>query len=170
MLGTTWENSTYLANVTKHLLLGSLAQNMWKRRLPTKLLIYLNEVDLEGDDLVLAAGKIIRHVQLKASPVGSGRRSVDVNIGLGRQPSGCVVWVYYKPETLELVEFLYFGSSVAGDPLPSFDQYPVARNPRRNAQGERTARKNARLIPKKDFKKVGSVGKLVDLLFGTQQA
>ena len=50
-------------------------------------------VAASGYDLVLSLGKVIRHVQLKASMHDAKAASQPIQECLGTHQSGCVVWI-----------------------------------------------------------------------------
>jgi hypothetical protein len=62
---------------------------------------------------VLEANAIVRHVQLKSSFRGSTVDKVNVNVLLAATPSGCVVFMWFDQETLDLGPFLFFGAPSA---------------------------------------------------------
>jgi hypothetical protein len=46
---------------------------------------------------------IVRHIQLKSNYRGEKKAAeVDINTGLARKPSGCVIWVQFEQQTFEL--------------------------------------------------------------------
>lgn len=67
------------------------------------------QVDDGGYDLVLEANAIVRHVQLKSSFRGSTVDKVNLNVLLASKPSGCVVFMWFDQQTLDLGPFLFFG-------------------------------------------------------------
>ncbi|HEX6372902.1 MAG TPA: hypothetical protein VF006_28525 [Longimicrobium sp.] len=42
---------------------------------------------------------------------------MGINLRLAERPSGCVVWIWFDPDTLALGPFYWFGGA-AGEPLP----------------------------------------------------
>ena len=157
-------HSSYREMVLEHVFVGEILRNCWKQGRPL-VEILKSQVDASGYDLVLDAGGITRHVQLKASHVGSHTPQVPINIELGRKPSGCVVWMYFEPQSMEFDHFLWFGSA-PGSPLPELEDFRIATHTKRNASGVKTERPNIRLIPKAKFTRVASIDNLVELLFG----
>jgi hypothetical protein len=157
-------NSTYIEKAVRHSLLSALIGSMWARGL-SLLEIYSSEVDNQGHDVVLSTDRVTRHVQLKASKLGARRRSADVNVGLAKKPSGCVIWIYYDHRTLEIKDYYFFGGR-PGRRMSLLQRYKTARNTRRNSAGIRTRRRNVKLVPKARFEHVESIEGLVRKLFG----
>lgn len=52
---------------------------------------------------------MFRHIQLKSRRKDGKPREVELNVCLARKPSGCVIWISYNPESLELGPFLWVG-------------------------------------------------------------
>lgn len=123
------------------------------------------QVDDGGYDLVLESGSIIRHVQLKASFRDAATPQVQIHLGLGEKPSGCVIWIIFDRETLQLDSFLWFGGE-PGQKLPAIDAFKTATHNKRNSLGIKTQRANIRLIPKAEFEQVPSIERLAVKLFG----
>ena len=98
----------------------------------------------------------------------SKRSAVSVNLRLASKPSGCLVWFTYDPLTLALGPFQWFGNS-PGKALPDVGAR-LARHTKGNAEGTKSARPGHRVLPRGAFRAVGSVGELVDLLFGAPPA
>ncbi len=65
---------------------------------------------------------------------------------MAAKPSGCVIWVYFDEETLEMGPFLFFGGA-AGEPLPSLEGMRVARHSKGNAEGFKAERPEIREVP-----------------------
>ena len=155
----------YIEKTLEHLLLAKLSQIIWKRKGVKLLEIATAEIDNKGFDVVLTLGDVTRHVQLKCLKLGGRRAHFDVNIGLGLKPSGCVLVCEYNPENLEFERFRFFGRA-PGKRLSNIKSLPVARNPRRNKQGERTPRHNVRKIPRSRFEQILSLEEVAKKLFG----
>lgn len=122
------------------------------------------EVDNQGYDLIAEQNGVIRHIQLKAAHLDAKAAKQKVHIALSSKPSGCVVWVYFDEETLELGPFLFFGGS-AGLPLPSIEGFKVAKHTKANAEGIKAERPEIREITKAHFKRYSTVREIYDLLF-----
>lgn len=124
-----------------------------------------SEVDSHGYDLVIEAGGVLRHIQLKAMVRGGRRRDVSINLRLAAKPSGCVIWFTYNPETLALGPFHRFGG-LPGEPLP--DPGPrMVKHSKGTLLGAKSVRPGHREVARTRFRAVAYVGELVDLLFGT---
>ncbi len=123
------------------------------------------QVDDAGYDLVLEANGVVRHIQLKSSHSGSSTGDVKVSIHLSKNPSGCVIWVWFDPQTLRLGPFLWFGG-VPGQSLPDLSTFKVAKHTKGNADGVKLERPNMRVIPKARFESIATIDELVLKLFG----
>jgi hypothetical protein len=141
--------------------LGELCQEMWKRG--TEMDILRSHTDRSGYDILLEANGIERHIQMKSSFVGAKTARQKINIRLADRPSGCVIWVRFDPETLDLVEFLWFGSS-PGEPLPELGN-TIGRHSKGNSEGYKAQRAAIRVINKGRFETVRSMSELADRLF-----
>ena len=136
------------------------------RQFPGKWLeIARPEVDYQGYDLVAEENGIVRHIQLKTSRVGARTSRQKVHVALGRKPSGCVVWIYFHEETLELGPFLYFGGA-AGYPLPDLSEQKVAQHSKGNTEGVKARSPDHRVINKGQFASYGRIAELYSVLFG----
>jgi hypothetical protein len=139
-------------------------KNLWQRG-DWRLEILKPQVDDSGYDLVLEANAIIRHVQLKASFRDSTVRETSINTALAAKPSGCVVFLWFDKETLDLGPFAFFGAA-PGKPLPDISGLKTARHTKANALGVKNERANIRTIALSKFEKVDSIDRLVTRLFG----
>lgn len=123
-----------------------------------------SQVDNSGYDVVLEANAIMRHVQLKTSHVGAATPGVNINVELANKPSGCVVWIYFDPETLEFDHFLWFGEQ-PGEKLGSLGRFKTSTHNKRNAQGIKTERPNIRYLLKAAFDRLETIEDVVKSLF-----
>ena len=156
--------SSYREALLEHLLVGELMRHMWVRGLG-RLEVLQTQVDDSGYDLVLEARSVIRHVQIKATFRGSRTQRFNVNIALSTKPSGCVVVVLFHPETLAIGPFWWFGAP-PGEPLPSLDEFLVAKHTKGNAQGVKLSRPNIRVLPWAAMDELDSIEALCNRLFG----
>lgn len=101
---------------------------------------------------------------LKGVIEGGKRAHVTVNTALAGKPSPCVVWMVYRPATLDLVSFRWFGG-LPGRAMPCSGER-VARHSKANALGIKAERPALRVVVAARFGKVGSIGELADRLFG----
>jgi len=151
------ENSSVREKLLEYLFIGEVLKLLWMRGV-TDAEFLRPEVDAGGYDLVIACGKVVRHIQLKASHDDSATREQTVHLRLMEKPSGCVVWMRFnqktllgalllslKPpscvvwmrfnqKTLELGPFLWFGNA-PGEALPDIRNYPKAKHSRGNSKG-----------------------------------
>lgn len=156
--------SSYREALLEHLFAGEVMRHLWRNGI-VRMEMLKPQVDDSGYDIVLEANGVTRHVQLKSSHHGSATARVGVNIGLARKPSGCVIWMHFDPDTLELGPFLWFGGP-PGEPLPAVSDFAVAKHTKGNAQGIKAERPNIRVVPKAMFTRVDTITELVTRLFG----
>jgi hypothetical protein len=71
--------------VLEHLFVGEIMRACWKRSL-SRIEMLKSQVDASGYDIVLESGEVIRHIQLKASHVGSHTPQVPIKIELAKKP------------------------------------------------------------------------------------
>lgn len=164
--GATEHNlySSYREALLEHLFSGEVMRHLWLRG-NIRIEALKPQVDDAGYDLVLEANGVVRHVQLKSSHTGSSTGDVKVSIHLAKKPSGCVIWVWFDPQTLRLGPFLWFGGE-PGVPLPQLSTFKVAKHAKGNAKGVKLERPNVRVIPKSRFEPIGRIDELVLKLFG----
>ncbi|MDG9922821.1 MULTISPECIES: hypothetical protein [unclassified Pseudomonas] len=161
-------HSSYREKLIEHLLIGELLKCSWKLK-DCSLEISKPEVDRSGYDLIAEANGYIRHIQLKASFVGSTTAQQKIHIALAGKPSGCVVLVYFNKDTLELGPFLFFGAG-PGQPLPCLETLRVARHTKGNAEGVKAERPNIRVLNKGLFEKFENIEGLYSRLFGMAES
>jgi hypothetical protein len=163
----SYHASSLLEKVLEHRLLAALTTELWCRGV-RDFEVLRGEVDAQGHDLVFEVAGLVRHAQLKAMVRGGKRRDVGVSLALARKPAGCVIWMIYDPDTLELGPFLWFGGE-PGEPLPPPGDR-VVRHSKGNAAGEKMERAGHRLVSRSRFATLETVCELVDALFGTPGA
>ncbi|PKB14121.1 hypothetical protein B0I00_2750 [Novosphingobium kunmingense] len=154
--------STAREKVLEHRLLSELAVIMLQRGVSLDIL--RSEYDTQGHDVVLEAGGIIRHVQLKASREGGKRRHVDISVRLRARPSGCVVWMSYDPATLAIAALRWFGDA-PGEPLPELGS-KVTRHSKGDSAGTKSQRPALRNVGIAKFERLDGLGALAERLFG----
>jgi hypothetical protein len=152
--------------VLEHLFVGEVMRYCWLNHLP-RIEMLKSQVDNSGYDIVLEANSIMRHIQLKASHVGAATPGVGINIELGNKPSGCVVWIFFEPDTLQFSHFLWFGG-LPGERLANLDTFRAVTHNKRNAQGVKTERPNIRYLTKATFARLETIQDVVIELFGEQ--
>lgn len=157
-------HSSYREKLIEHLLVGELLKLSWKTK-DFSLEISKPEVDRSGYDIIAEANGIIRHIQLKATFIGSATASHKIHISLAKKPSGCVVLVYFNNQTLDLGPFHYFGG-IPGQPLPSLENLKIAKHTKGDANGLKLERPNVRVLNKGNFIKLKTIDELYSQLFG----
>ena len=120
------DHSSYREKLIEHLFIGEPLKLSWINS-DCQLEVGKPEVDNSGYDVILELNKVIRHVQLKASYVGGKTSRQKVHIKLDDKPSGCVVWIYFNEDTLELGPLYFFGG-MPGKGLPSIEEAKKARH------------------------------------------
>lgn len=155
--------SSFREKLVEHLFIGELLKLSWLNE-GCSLEVAKPEVDNQGYDLIAEENGVIRHVQLKAAHLRAKAAKQKVHIALAGKPSGCVVWVFFNEETLELGPFLFFGGP-AGDPLPSLEEMRVAKHTKANAEGVKAERPEIREIPKSSFCKFETIEQVYSQLF-----
>jgi hypothetical protein len=155
--------SSYREMLLEHLFAGAVMRHLWLdgyRRLE----MLKPQVDNSGYDIVLETDSVVRHIQLKSSKDKSSTGRVNINVALEQKPSGCVIWMYFDPVTLELGPFLWFGGS-PGEKLPSLSGYDIATHTKRNATGIKSERPNIRIVPRAEFERIETIEEQVVRLF-----
>ncbi|NHO87660.1 hypothetical protein G8768_11915 [Pseudoteredinibacter isoporae] len=157
------EHSSYREKLIEHLFIGELLKISWKYD-DCLLEVAKPEVDNAGYDVVLEANRVMRHVQLKSSYSGARVSKQNVHVKLSEKPSGCIIWVYFNEETLELGPFYFFGAA-PGKPLPSLETAKVAKHTKGNSEGYKAERPNIRVLNKGDFTCFNSAFDVYQALF-----
>lgn len=157
-------HSSLREKILEHLFIGDVLKSLWQKGL-RDIEVLKAELDSGGYDVVISCQEIIRHIQLKASCKGSATSEQKVQLSLGTKPSGCVVWMQFDPEGLNLGPFYWFGG-LPGQPLPDITNKKVAKHTKGNAQGEKLERPNLRVLVKRDFIKLETINDAVFQLFG----
>lgn len=157
------ENSVLREKVIEHVFLADLARALLlKTRIPFEVL--RSEFDANGYDLVVEAGGILRHIQLKAGRLGGKRANVGINTALSSKPGGCVVWMMVDEATLKLGPFYWLGGA-PGEPLPPLGE-KVARHTKGDATGAKALRPALRVVPKGRFARLETIEEVAERLFG----
>ena len=157
------EHSSYREKLIEHLFVGELLKLSWAT--DCQLEVGKPEVDNSGYDLIIEDNGVVRHVQLKSSYVGSKTSRQKVHSKLAEKPSGCVIWVQFDEDTLDLGPFYFFGGP-PGKSLPSIEEAPVARHTKGDHSGYKAERPRIRVINKGSFEQIVSVQELYQELFG----
>lgn len=159
--------SSYRERLIEHLFVGEVLRELWLVGFP-QVEVLKSEVDGAGYDIVLECQSLVRHVQLKAARLGGRRANVGVNVNLTGKPSGCVIWIYFDPTTMNLGPFWWFGAP-AGEPLPALSGFKVGKHTKGDSTGRKAQRPNIRVVPKGHFERVDTVAGLVDRLFAVRR-
>ena len=157
--------SSYREMILEYLFASEVMRHLWLRDFG-RMEMLRPQVDDSGYDLVLEANRVVRHVQLKASHHEATTNRANVNISLAEKPSGCVIWLLFDRNTLELGPFLWFGRE-PGEKLPDLSPFSIAKAHRGNAQGIKPERQNIRVVPRSCFKHLNSIDEVVSHLFGS---
>ncbi len=147
----------------EHLFVGDLLRCLWRRG-SRDIEVLRAEVDRAGYDLVLESNGVLRHVQLKASYRSAKTSEVGININLAGKPSGCVVWIWFDPDSMELGPFLWFGGQ-PGEPLPPLGDR-LGKHTKGDSTGLKAARPNIRLLGKGRFSALSTMNEVAQALFG----
>jgi hypothetical protein len=159
--------SSYRERLIEHLFVGEVLRELWLSGI-SQVEVLRAETDAGGYDVVIECNSVVRHIQLKATKEKGKRTSVGVNVGLFKKPSGCVVWIYFNPETLRLGPFLWFGDR-PGRRLPMLPEFKTGRHTKGDSKGYKAERPNVRIVPKRNFQPVNSDAQLLVRLFGDIQ-
>jgi hypothetical protein len=149
----------------EHLFVGDLLRCLWRQGI-RDIEVLRAEVDRAGYDLVLEAGGVLRHIQVKTSYRGSKTARVGINTGLATKPGGCVIWIWFDPDTMDLGPFLWFGGE-PGKPLPPLGDR-VGKHSKGDSTGNKAARPKIRLILKGQFSTLSSMAEVAQALFGNE--
>jgi hypothetical protein len=157
-----FEKSTLREHIVEHVFVGDALRELWRLGV-SDVEVLRSEFDAHGYDLVMGRGSVVRHIQFKTGSQAKPSR-VSVALPLAQKPSGCVIWIAVTKD-LRLGPFFYFGGA-PGEPLPPIGQYTAPKSTRRRKNGNRSARKNHRVVPTKEFVEVVTMAELLVCLFG----
>lgn len=160
-----FRHASYREKIIEHAFISDVLRRLWLRGVPDAEVLR-PEVDGSGYDLVLRAGPVTRHIQLKSLTRGAKTAHWKIALRLGDCPSGCVVVIGSDPATLDIGPFLWFGGS-PGQPLPAIAHLPVARHTKGNAEGVKHAREHHRVLSRAQCTPVPDIDGLLDRLFGS---
>jgi hypothetical protein len=156
--------SSFREKLIEHLFVGELLKLSWQSE-ECGLEVAKPEVDNSGYDLIAEANGVVRHIQLKSTYHGGKARTQKIHMRLSDKPSGCVVWIYFNEDTLDLGPFLYFGEK-PGEPLSSLEGSTTARHTKGDQNGHKAERPNLKVLNKGRFKLYKSVSEIYHALFG----
>lgn len=154
--------STLRENIYEHRFLAEIGEELLARGI--ELEIMRGEIDRWGHDIVIEAGSIIRHTQLKVTVAGGARSDITVNTRLLAKPSACVVWLVYEPDRRTFVEVRWFGDA-PGKALPDLGTR-LAKHSRANSKGVKAERSSQRKLGLNKFERLADLEQLCDRLFG----
>src|SRR2546422_3216376 len=103
-------DSSLREKLIEHVFVGDLLRLLWRSG-ALDVEVLRAEVDRGGYDLVLESNNVLRQVQFKSSHRGAKTSEVAINLKLAGKPSGCVIWVLFDQDTLQLGPFLWFGGA-----------------------------------------------------------
>lgn len=102
--------SSLRESVLRHLFLGELLKSLWLKGV-RDVDVLQAEVDRGGYDLVLDRNGITRYVQLKSSRRNARTSDVTIGVKLAEKSGGCVIWIWFCRNTLQLGPFLWLGGA-----------------------------------------------------------
>ena len=154
-------HSTLRERIVEHIFVGEALRELWCRGV-FDVEVMRSEFDAYGYDLVMARGKIVRHIQFKT---GTSRRPGDISVALALagKPSGCVIWIRVTNQ-LDMGPFFWFGAA-AGEPVPPIKDYAIPLRATHNKDGERPERQNHRTIPSVEFREIAKIDEVLNQLF-----
>jgi hypothetical protein len=156
-------DSSARENLIEHVFLGELLRGLWRKDV-RDLEVLRPEVDSGGYDLALEFRGMTRHMQLKSSYRGARRSEVTAHVKLLERPSGCILWIFFDPDTLSLGPFLWFGGR-PGERIPPFGE-KIARHTKPNSKLEKADRPAHRVIAKNRFATLDTIDDVIRKLTG----
>ncbi|WP_245435059.1 hypothetical protein [Mesorhizobium sp. WSM3879] len=154
--------STLRERIVEHVFVGDALRELWRLGV-YDLEVLRSEFDAHGYDLVMARGKIVRHIQFKT---GTQKKpgTVSLSRSLAEKPSGCAIWIRLNPD-LGMGPSFWFGAA-PGQRLAALDGYPNSRRVTPNKTGVRPIRKNHHEVPGAAFVPRSTLREIVADLFG----
>lgn len=156
-------HSTLRERIVEHVFVGEALRRLWQLGV-TDVEVLRSEFDAGGYDLVMARGRVTRHIQFKTKMVGGKTDEVKISLKLMEKPSGCVIWIVVTPDLL-FDHYLWFGAG-PGEPLPDISAFAVAKHSKGTTQGEKNARPGHRKIRITRFEQVSTLDAILLRLFG----
>ena len=157
-------HSTFREKTLEHIFVGECLRCLWLRGRRTAEVLYA-DVDGAGYDIVFDVDGVLRHIQLKSSHREAKTATQKVNKKLTKKPSGCVVWMKFDKDNLDLGPFLWFGGA-PNQRLPDLSTFRDAKHTKGNARGKKLMRKDIVDVPKSRFSDFKTIDLLVEQLFG----
>jgi len=165
-LHTTWQLSSYRESVLEQVFCAELLQAAWICGYdPVE--ISRPFVDFQGYDLELTAGRLARHVQLKAT---KGR--IVIHEALASKPAACLINL--RPAAVEdrtVLTYDFFGSP-PGTPLDltGLKQAKKSTNSLQpDGSWSKNERQHHRVVPITKCERNLNIAQLLALLFGTPE-
>lgn len=155
--------SSFREKTLEHIFVGECLKALWVRDVPDAEVLRA-DVDGAGYDIVMEAHGFVRHIQLKSSFIGAKTASVKINRKLGEKSSGCVIWIWFDPDSLILGSYRWFGN-VAGEPLPDLTGFPSGRHTKGDATGFKAERAGIAVVKKSQFEILDTIEDIVARLF-----
>lgn len=154
--------STLRERIVEHVFVGDALRELWRLGV-YDVEVLRSEFDAHGYDLVMARGKIVRHIQFKT---GTQKKpgTVSLSRALAEKPSGCAIWIRLEPD-LSMGPFFWFGAA-PGQPLAALHHLPNSRRVTPNKTGIRPVRKNHHEVPGAAFVPRSSLREILVDLFG----
>jgi hypothetical protein len=90
---------------------------------------------------------------------------VNINVGLQRRDSGCVIWIMFDPQSMRIGPFLWLGNP-PDQSTPEFGER-IGRHSEGDRNGRKAERLNIRVVSKTQFTVLNSMEELADALFGS---
>lgn len=156
-------DSSLREKLIEHVFIGELLRCLWIKGI-RQVEVLRPEVDRGGYDVVLECNGVLRHVQLKSSHRKATTRRVDVNLNLATKPNGCVVWVYFDADTLDLGPYYWFGNGANQNKIDLGNR--ITRHTRGNRLGQKLKRLNIRTLGRGQFEPLDRIADVAARLFG----
>jgi hypothetical protein len=150
--------------VLEHLFISELLRTLWCMGVHDAEVLR-SEVDGNGYDLAIECNSVLPHVRLKSSRREGKASRQNINAGIVKKPSGCVIWIMFDEPTLALGPFRWLGG-IPGEPITALGDI-IARHTKGNSAGYKAERPNIRVVNKSRFREVGTMTELARELFGT---
>jgi len=156
--------SSYREMLLEHLFIGDILKTAWKNDRHVEVL--KPQTDDAGYDIVLGCEGVYRHIQLKTKKSTAKARSINLNIALATpDKSGCVIWIVFDEDTIDLTHFLWFGNA-PGNPLPEIENMQVAKHNKGDSKGVKKERPNIRVVKQSMFEALPDIDAVISRLFG----
>lgn len=153
-----YEVSVFREKMLLHFFLTDIYQHFWLER-NDSLEILHSEIDNFGYDIVVSANGKTRHIQLKSLHSGSATSHFKINERLATKEGGCVIIQEYSELNSSIVVVYHFFEAT------KLEGYKIAKHTKANAEGKKNDRKGIKEVPKKQFKRYGSIGELIKEIF-----